>query len=319
MKFLSNLCAIAALALISAAPAFAQVPRNITMTVGVCDPVYPQRCAKPDTTGALPVTISGGSGTSSVNVAQVNGVTVSTGTGVVGTGTERVAVGRDTTTIAGAAPGTAGTASANVVTVQGIAAGTPLFVGGPGADGAAAVGNPLQGGGVDFNGATQAFAVNTVGGLAVSWRDGTAGSDGQGQISGPVTNGEQAMRPGSAATYAFNGASWDRTFTCNSSAVVNVTAGNTTEIVALSGSTVIRVCSVAISMSAAGTAQFIYGTGSNCAGSPANITGAIPLATGTPLAWGGGSGSIFRGAAANALCVAAVTGNVVGVISYARY
>jgi len=63
----------------------------------------------------------------SVNLAQVNAVTVLTGAGAVGTGTQRIAVGQDTTTIAGSAPGTAGTASANVVSVQGIAAMTPLL------------------------------------------------------------------------------------------------------------------------------------------------------------------------------------------------
>lgn len=64
----------------------------------------------------------------SVNVAQVNGVTTSTGTGAVGTGSQRVAVGTDTATIAGSAPGTAGSASANVVTIQGIASMTKLLV-----------------------------------------------------------------------------------------------------------------------------------------------------------------------------------------------
>lgn len=64
----------------------------------------------------------------SVNVAQVNGVTTSTGTGAVGTGSQRVAVGTDTATIAGSAPGTAGAASTNVVTVQGVASMTKLLV-----------------------------------------------------------------------------------------------------------------------------------------------------------------------------------------------
>lgn len=62
----------------------------------------------------------------SVNVAQVNGTTTLVNTGAVGTGAQRVAVGTDTATIAGSAPGTAGSASTNVVTVQGIASGTTL-------------------------------------------------------------------------------------------------------------------------------------------------------------------------------------------------
>lgn len=64
----------------------------------------------------------------SVNTAQVNGVTTLTGTGAVGTGAQRVAVGTDTATIAGSAPGTAGSASTNVVTVQGVASMTKLLV-----------------------------------------------------------------------------------------------------------------------------------------------------------------------------------------------
>lgn len=62
----------------------------------------------------------------SVNVAQVNGVTTLAGTGAVGTGAQRIAVGTDTATIAGSAPGTAGTASANVVSIQGVASMTPI-------------------------------------------------------------------------------------------------------------------------------------------------------------------------------------------------
>lgn len=42
----------------------------------------------------------------SVNVAQVNGVATQVNTGAVGTGSQRVAVGTDTATIAGSAPGT---------------------------------------------------------------------------------------------------------------------------------------------------------------------------------------------------------------------
>lgn len=62
------------------------------------------------------------------NLGKINGVAILTGAGAVGTGSERVAVGQDVTTIAGSAPGTAGAASANVVTVQGIASMTKLLV-----------------------------------------------------------------------------------------------------------------------------------------------------------------------------------------------
>ena len=90
---------------------------------------------------AATVTITGTN--LSTNLAQVNGVTTLTGAGTVGTGSARVAVGQDATTIAGSAPGTAGSASANVLTVQGIASMTPIFTQGAAASGATVTGNPV--------------------------------------------------------------------------------------------------------------------------------------------------------------------------------
>lgn len=117
----------------------------------------------------------------------------------------------------------------------------------------------------------------------------------------------------------FNGSSWDREFTCSNQASISVTAANTTQIVGLSGTTVIRVCSIAVSMSAAGTVQFITGTGSNCA-TPTNISAAMTLATGTPLAMTAAPGqSLFRSTAGGEICIAAVTGNVTGWLTYAQY
>lgn len=82
-----------------------------------------------DASKFLKVTIAAASATNiSINEAQVNGVTTSTGSGAVGTGSQRMAVGIDSATIAGSVPGTAGTASTNVVTVQGIASMTPFLV-----------------------------------------------------------------------------------------------------------------------------------------------------------------------------------------------
>lgn len=88
-----------------------------------------------------------------VNVGKVNGVAVLTGTGAVGTGAQRIAVGTDTATIAGSAPGTAGSASANVLTVQGVASMTPLLANpgtaanwGVGATGSAVPANAIYGG-----------------------------------------------------------------------------------------------------------------------------------------------------------------------------
>jgi hypothetical protein len=64
--------------------------------------------------------------TNGAAIVGVNAATALAGAGAVGTGSLRVAVGQDTTTVAGSAPGTAGTASGNVVTVQGVASMTPV-------------------------------------------------------------------------------------------------------------------------------------------------------------------------------------------------
>lgn len=69
-----------------------------------------------DPSTGLPITYTAPTNT---NTAQVNGVTVLTGTGAVGTGAQRIAVGTDTATIAGSAPNTVlnnNTAQVNGVT-----------------------------------------------------------------------------------------------------------------------------------------------------------------------------------------------------------
>ena len=77
------------------------------------------------TLGAGAATIGALTANQSVNQTQINGVAASVGAGATGTGSQRVGVAQDVTTIAGSAPGTAGSASTNVITVQGIASGTP--------------------------------------------------------------------------------------------------------------------------------------------------------------------------------------------------
>lgn len=76
-------------------PAFA-APANISYTVGVCNPSYPQRCVAVAADGSVPVT-STPSGTADVNLKQVNGAAVNVGAGAAGTGTQRVTTSTDST------------------------------------------------------------------------------------------------------------------------------------------------------------------------------------------------------------------------------
>lgn len=119
--------------------------------------------------------------------------------------------------------------------------------------------------------------------------------------------------------YLYNGSAQDVPFTCASQASVSVTAGNTTQIIALSGSTVIRICSVSLGISANGTVALTSGTGTNC-GTPANAMAAINLNTGTMWQQSApAGGSLYRGSAGGEFCITAATGNVTGFVTYAQY
>ena len=76
-----------------ASPAFAQISQGVK----VCNPDYPNRCQKPDTNGAQPVTVSSITGTSDVNLKPVNGATINVGVGAAGTGTQRITTSTDST------------------------------------------------------------------------------------------------------------------------------------------------------------------------------------------------------------------------------
>lgn len=238
-----------------------------------------QGCITVDTNNPLPVTNSGSGGTVDVNLTE----------------------------IAGAAP-----SATNPLWVSPATASTPWIVGG-----AAVYNTTLP---TYTNGQRGDLQIGTRGSLnvtifsadsATSAAVGTNSSDG---ISG-AGNGLNVR----SVPYVYNGTNFDRQFTCTNTAVVNVTSGNTTELVPLTASQTIRVCSFALTMSLAGTAQFVYGTGTNCGTSQQNITGAMTLGTTTPMTLSAGNGSVFRTAAGNALCLAAVTGNVTGFVTYAKY
>jgi hypothetical protein len=107
---------------------------------------------------------------------------------------------------------------------------------------------------------------------------------------------------------------------CDSSALVNVTAGATTELVALTAARSVRVCSFAITAdTAASTARFVYGTGANCGTGTTNITGAMSMGAASAISLGSGTGELFKTASANALCLTAVTGAINGVVTYAKF
>jgi hypothetical protein len=134
----------------------------------------------------------------STNLAQVNGVTTLTGAGAVGTGSVRVAVGQDTTTIAGSAPGTAGSASANVLTVQGVASMTPLLTN-PGTIGSWGLAASTQNGTTPTNGGLVMGQFNTTPTTITSGNISPVQMDNAGNL---LANVKASVLPTGAATSA---------------------------------------------------------------------------------------------------------------------
>lgn len=172
---------------------------------------------------------------SAVNVAQVNGVTTSTGTGAVGTGTARVAIGTDSATVAGSATLPAGT--------------------------------------------------NRV---------------------GYVSDDPCAQKVKSTAAFS-------------------TSSGGPVSIVALSGSTVVYVCSISAITDTAIKLSFIDGTGGSCASNQTAIWGSTTAASGMSLAanggftMGNGGGTVGTTDAASAFCLLqSGTSLIAGNITYVQ-
>jgi hypothetical protein len=100
---------------------------------------------------------------------------------------------------------------------------------------------------------------------------------------------------------------------------VNISSAATTQVVALSGSTVVYVCSFFLSVNGTNpTVQFEYGTGSSCATSPVVLTGAIAPLTGSVIT--AGALVQFQTAPGNALCIvsAGTTPSIQGYVTYVQ-
>lgn len=141
-----------------------------------------------------------------------------------------------------------------------------------------------------------------------------------------VTNGAGALYV-AAAPNAQDACNSSGTF--KSSAIINISTATTTQLVALSGSTVVYVCSFAMTISqvvtTANTIKFVYGTGSNCGTGTTDLTGAFGtggITAAPPITVSmTSSGSILRTAVGNALCATTTIGGSAsfsGVVTYVQ-
>jgi hypothetical protein len=118
-------------------------------------------------------------------------------------------------------------------------------------------------------------------------------------------------------------------YAAKSSKVISVTSATTTSLVAISGTTAIYVCgfsmTIAPSATSADTAVFEYGTSTTCT-SPTALTGTFgngdltTAAPVVPITYGDGAATIFKGIAANGICIltAGTTVNIQGVLSFVQ-
>jgi hypothetical protein len=104
---------------------------------------------------------------------------------------------------------------------------------------------------------------------------------------------------------------------CNKTAVIALSGTGDTQVIAASGSTVIRVCRISLTTSANTNVQVDYGTGSNCATGKTHLTGIYSsIATFSEPS----NNAYWTLPASKALCIsqsaASTTG---GTVSYAQY
>lgn len=129
-----------------------------------------------------------------------------------------------------------------------------------------------------------------------------------------------AAPSGAVMSGARSGANMVELTQASASVPINVSTATTTQLVALSGSTVIRVTSFDVIAGGSGSITFVYGTGTNCGTGTTSLTGAYPLTAQAGIAKGSGLGPVLIVPAGNALCVttsAAV--QMSGSVSYTQY
>lgn len=118
--------------------------------------------------------------------------------------------------------------------------------------------------------------------------------------------------------YRFNGSTWDRDFICTNRAAFNLSGAGDTQIIAASGSTIVRICHISMATTPPEDIKITQGTGANCAAGTADLTGLYKSVT--ALAFDFTPASALRGSASQAICVNQSAGQTTGgVVIYAQY
>jgi hypothetical protein len=145
----------------------------------------------------------------------------------------------------------------------------------------------------------------------------------------PATSATGSAVPAKAAYVGgYAAGNLEGLITCDKVAVANIVTATNTQLVAISGSTKVYVCSYAIEIqgvaTTAGTLSLNYGTGSACATGTVQVTPAYVGSTTAGNPWsisvGSGLGALLRTTAGQAFCATSTTTTPIKVgITYAQF
>jgi len=271
-----------------------------------------------------------------INLAQVGGVAVLTGNGITGTGSLRVTIASDNTAfsvnVANTPTVTVGTFPDNEPVNVAQVGGTAILTG----NGVTGAGSPR----VTIASDNSAFSVNVgtfpdnepvnvaqMNGVAVTMGLGVAGtgvqrtaeaSDG----TGPAFNGATAATVPGRAAYIGGNSSGNLTgiIACDTNALLNMSTATTTQIVALTASQRVYICSAVIMAGGTANVKLVGGTGTNCATGQTDLSANYPLTAQTGLSRGSGVGMIWKSVAGDAVCVTSSAAVTVAIdVTYTKF
>lgn len=163
---------------------------------------------------------------------------------------------------------------------------------------------PLAGNGVTGTGSARVTIASDSSAIAVK---------GEGATGAAVPAGAQLAG-------ARSGANMVALIQANASVPINVATATTTQLVALSGTTVIYVTSFDVVSAGTGNITFVYGTGAACGTGTVSMTGPYNLAAQGHVMKGSGLGPVLIVPAGNALCVTTSAAiQMSGSVSYTQF
>jgi hypothetical protein len=192
------------------------------------------------------------------------------------------------------------------------------FAQGNAADGATAVGNPVQIGGVDQTGVARHLSVNPNGDIAVGTQSATA--DAQANNWAFLVTGQGGTQS-PLATYPlkFNGATWDRQFTCPNRTNISLSAGTDVVIATGVSSQNVRLCQLAFNGATLADFTIRQGTGTTCLTNTADLAG-IGQVLGLVSDFKSNDGTINTTVAARDMCLhSSVAVTILGWATYANF